>query len=504
MRRIAMEKAKEILRLSQMGLSQRDVASGTRCSLGMVNAILAQVKDAGVENPLSLETKELGSIIYPPGNRKRKGKTEPDFEYVDREMKRKGVTLFLLWEEYKMKTPEGCMYSQFCAKYRKYRKINSVYMRKVYKADERALVDWAGITMKYYDDKSNEKPVYIFVAVLPSSSYLYSEPFCDMKMESWIQGHINAFEYFGGVPQLLVPDNTKTAVTKANRYDPELNKTYKEMADYYGTAIVPARPYRATDKAPVETTVQIVERRIIAKLRHCKFLSFDDLAEAFDTELEIINKQPFQKLSGSRRSVFVETEQNELMKLPSKRYEYAHFKQAKAGFDYHVALDKTQYYSVPYQYAGQNVLLRWNSRTVEVFFEGERIACHIRNTNPRVRYITDSGHMPDKHKAVSDWSPKRFISWAAKTGIKTKEYITLLLKQKDHPEQAFRTCAAILRTASTVTTERMEEACELAVARNIYSYTYFSRLLENCNNQKPVIHGNLRGKEYFKGENNVK
>jgi len=496
-----MEKAKEILRLSQMGLSQRDVASGAGCSLGMVNAVLAKVKEAGVTDPFSLETKELGSIIYPPG--KSNEKTEPDFEYVDREMKRKGITLFLLWEEYKMKNPQGCMYSQFCAKYRKYRRMNSVYMRKVYKAGERMLVDWAGITMKYSNGKSNEKAVYIFVAVLPASSFLYAEPLCDMKMESWIQGHVNAFEYFGGVPRILVPDNTKTAVTKANRYEAELNKTYKEMAGHYGTVVVPARPYRATDKAPVETSVQIVERRIIAKLRHCKFLSFNELAEAFYTELEMLNDQPFQKRPGCRRSVFLETEQNELMKLPSKRYEYAFFKQAKASFDYHVSLDKNQYYSVPYQYAGQNVLLRWNSRTVEVFFEGERIACHIRNNDPKVRYITEPSHMPESHRAVADWSPRRFISWAAKTGDKTKEYITSLLKQKDHPEQAFRTCAAILRLASTVTKERMEEVCTLAVAQNIYSYTYFSRLLENRDSHKPVIHGNLRGKDYFKGESHV-
>jgi len=498
-----MEKAKEILRLSQMGLSQRELASSTGCSLGMVNAVLTQVKEAGVTDPMSLETKELGSIIYPPGERKWKGKTEPNFEYVDREMKRKGVTLFLLWEEYKMKNPEGCMYSQFCAKYRKYRKMNSVYMRKIYKAGERMLVDWAGLTMKYYEG-GREKTVYIFVAALPASSILYAEPLCDMKMENWIQGHVSAFEYFGGVPRLLVPDNAKTAAIKASRYEAELNRTYKEMANHYSCTVIPTRPRAPTDKAPVETGVQIVERRIIAKLRHSKFLSFDDLAEAFHTELETLNDQPFQKLPGNRRSVFLETEQNELMKLPPQRYEYAQFKQVKAGFDYHVALDKSQYYSVPYQYAGQNVLIRWNSRTVEVFFEGERIACHIRNNNPRIRHITDSDHMPDKHKAVSDWSPKRFISWAAKTGVKTKEYIALLLGQKDHPEQAYRTCAAILRLASTVVNERMEEACAKAIVQNIYSYTYFSRLLECRDNQKPVIHGNLRGKEYFKGENDVK
>jgi len=498
MRRMTMEKAKEILRLTlETGLSQRETASATGCSLGMVNAVLARVQEAGVKNPLSLETKELGSIVYPPGNGKRK--PEPDFEYMDREMKKKGVTLFLLWEEYKTENPEGYMYTQFCEKFRKYRKNNSVYMRKFYKAGEKMLVDWAGLTMKYSTGKGVEKTAYVFVAVLPASSYLYAEPLADMKMENWIEGHVNAFEYFKGVPRILVPDNTKTAVIKASRYDPELNRTYREMAGYYGTVIVPARPNKPTDKGPVETAVQITERRIISKLRNKKFLSLEDLAEAFDDELEILNNQPFQKQPGSRRGVFLETEQHELKRLPSKRYEYARFKQVKAGFDYHVALDKNQHYSVPYQFAGQTVLIRGTLRVIEVFFNGERIACHPRNYDPRNRFVTDKSHMPDNHKEVSDWSPRRFMSWAAKTGVKTKEYIRSLLESKEHPEQAYRTCAAILRAASSVSKERVEEACALATARNIFSYSYFVKLLETTKKQEPVIHENLRGKDYYKG-----
>jgi len=507
MRRIAMDKAKEILWLSlKMGLSQREVASGTGCSLGMVNTVLARVKEAGLADPLSLGSKELGSIIYPP--EKGRGKAEPDLEHIDREMKKKGVTLYLLWEEYRMEHPQGYMYTRFCAKYRQWRKKNSVYMRKVYKAGERMLVDWAGLSMKYSEPSSrtgggSEKTAYIFVAVLPASSFLYAQPFPDMKMESWISGHIGAFEYCGGVPRLLVPDNTKTAVSKASRYEADLNKTYKEMADHYGCAIVPARPYSATDKAPVETSVQIVERRIIAKLRHSRFLSLEELSEAIHMETEALNDQPFQKQPGNRRSVFIETEQHELMKLPSRRYEYAQFKQAKVGFDYHVALDKAHYYSVPYQFAGQQVLVRWTSHTLEVFADGERIACHIRDTDPHRRFITEPSHMPESHRAVADWSPQRFISWAAKTGTATKAYIAWLLERKEHPEQAFRTCAGILRMAATVTPQRMEEACALAMAQNVYSYAYFVKLLDNREMKQPLIHENLRGKEYFKGENNV-
>ena len=497
-----MEKAKEILRLSlQMGLSQRDVASGTGCSLGMVNAVLARVKEAGIADPLSLDTKALGSIIYPPEQGQEK--EEPDFSYIDREMKKKGITLFLLWEEYKVQHPEGCMYSQFCAKYREYRKQSSVYMRKVYKAGEQMLVDWAGLTMKHAEGDGNEKAVYVFVAILPASSMLFAQPFSDMKMESWIEGHVKAFEYFGGVPRLLVPDNARTAVTKASRYEAELNKTYKEMADHYGCAIVPARPRSPTDKAPVETAVQIVERRIIAKLRHTRFLSLDELNETVYSEIEALNDQPFQKQPGSRRSLFLSTEQHELMKLPSRRYEYAQFKQAKAGFDYHVALDKSHYYSIPYQFAGKEVLIRSTLHTVEVFCQGERIACHVRSMDPRKRFITEPSHMPESHRTVADWSPERFVSWAAKTGDKTKEYIAWLLNRKEHPQQSFRTCAGILRIAATVTPQRMEEACENAMAQNIFSYAYFVKLLENRNPDKPLIHENLRGKDYFKGGSHV-
>jgi transposase len=301
----------------------------------------------------------------------------------------------------------------------------------------------------------------------------------------------------------LVPDNAKTAVKKASRYEADLNKTYMEMANHYGTVIVPARPHSPKDKAPVETAVQIIERRVIAKLRHTRFLSIGELADAVYEQVDEINGQPFQKLEGSRRSVFMETERHELMKLPSARYECAQFKQAKAGFDYHVVLDKDHYYSVPYQYSGKTVQIRSTLRVVEIFCEGERIACHPRNSDTRKRYVTDPSHMPESHRAVADWSPQRFLSWAEKTGEKTKEYIAWLLERKDHPEQAYRTCAGILRIASTVTPQRMEEACARALARNIYSYAYFSKLLEDSKKREPIIHENLRGRDYYKGGGNV-
>ncbi|GHU09426.1 integrase [Spirochaetia bacterium] len=506
MRRIDMERAKEILRLYyEMGLSQRDVARGTGCSLGVVNAILSRVKEAGIHDPQTLSSKELGSILYPPSGEAVGSKSEPDIERIDREMKKKGVTLMLLWEEYREAHPDGLMYTQFCSRYREYRKKNQVYLRKVYKAGERLLVDWAGLTMQYTEGAVEHK-AYIFVATLPASSYLYVEAFRDMTIESWIDAHIHAFEYFGGVPHLLVPDNTKTAVIKARYYDPVLNKTYKEMAGHYGTVIVPARSRRPTDKAPVETAVQIVERRIIAKWRSRQFFSFQEVQQAVHEGLEELNDMPFQKLPGSRRSVFLETEKAELMRLPQRPYEYAQWKKAKVAFDYHVVCDKAHFYSVPYDLVGETVEIRSTSRTIEVFFEGNRVAAHARCYDPRKRYTTEPEHMPKKHQAVADWSPERFISWAAKTGVQTKTFIAALLEQREHPEQAFKTCAGILRLGQSMSPDRMEQLCARALAQNIYTYKMFALLLKEKTDREqdtPIQHENLRGSRYFQEGSDV-
>jgi transposase len=238
-------------------------------------------------------------------------------------------------------------------------------------------------------------------------------------------------------------------------------------------------------------------------MRNCLFLSLEELIEAFDAELQALNGQPFQKQPGSRRSVFLETERHELMRLPPRPYEYAQFKQAKVNFDYHVALDKAHYYSVPCQFAGKTVRVRSTSRTVEIFCEGERIACHARSADARKRFITDPAHMPENHRAVAGWSPQRFLSWAEKTGMRTKAYIAWLLERAEHPEQAYRTCAGILRLASTASPQRMEEACADALAHNAYSYAYFAKLLEGKKNQQPIIHENLRGKDYYQGGGHV-
>ena len=510
MRRVDMEKAREVLRLHfELGLSQREIAKSVNISLGSVSGILAKARDAGLEYPLKLSSKELGSILYPPSQKEINQKpVEPDMGYIHREMQKKGLTLTLLWEEYKTENPDGVMYTQFCERYKAYRKQNDVYMRKIYKAGERVIVDWAGLTMSYFDEAGESHPAYVFVAVLPASGFLYVEPFRDMTEHSWIDAHVHTFDYFGGAPKIAVPDNPKVAITKADYHDPVANRTYAEMAKHYGIAIIPARVKKPKDKAPAEKGVQIAEYRIIAKLRNRQFHGFDELWVAVREELEIVNQAPFKQLPGSRMSVFRETELPTLRTLPPTRYEFAEWKQVKAGMDYHVQYDE-HFYSVPYRYAGKQLAVRATSNAIEILFEHERITSHIRRYSSRDRYATLSEHMPSNHRAVADWSPERFESWAGKFGPNTQDYIRFLMQRRDHPEQAFKTCAGILRMGESLSKASMEEICQAAKDKNVYSYKYFHTLFKKMSSESeswpstPVKHENLRGSGYYGGGANA-
>ena len=511
MRKVDMEKAREVLRLHyEAGLSQREIAKSVNISLGSVSGILAKARTAEIGYPLTMSNKELGSILYPPAQKEGKQKpVEPDLQYIHREMQKKGMTLTLLWEEYKTAHPDGLMLTQFCDRYRAFRKQNDVYMRKIYKAGERCQVDWAGLTMTYMDESGDEQPAYIFAAVLPASSYMYVEPFRDMEEHSWIDAHVHAFEYFEGAPRIVEPDNPKVAVTHADYHDPVFNRTYAEMARHYGVAIVPARVKKARDKAHAEKGVQIAERRIISKLRNRQYHDFGELWADVRDELEVVNQAPFKKLPGNRRSVFIETEQSELLPLPPTRYEYADWKQVKAGMDYHAEYDE-HYYSVSYLYAGKKLLVRATTNTIEVFYDHDRIASHMRSYDRRSRYITLPEHMPSNHRAMVDWSPERFESWAGKYGFYTQDYIRFLMQRREHPEQAFKTCAGILRMGESITKAGMEVICRAAKEKNIFTYKYFSLLFKqmvpviNQRQPDPIQHENLRGSNYYGGENNAR
>jgi transposase len=507
MRRIEVDKAREILRQhTELGLSQREIAASLGVSVGSVSGILTRARAAGIKYPLTLSSKELGSILYPPAEPDGKKKyAEPDLEYIHREMQKKGLTLQLLWEEYKSEHPDGYMYTQFCDRYRAFRKQNDVYMRKVYKAGERAMVDWAGLTMSYVDKYGEVHLAYIFTAVLPASGYLYVEPFRDMGERSWISAHTNMFEYIGGVPRIITPDNAKTSITTPNYYEPVENRTYADMARHYGTAIVPARTYRPRDKSPVEKGVQHIENRIIAKLRKRQFFCFDELCSAVNVELDVVNRADFKKIPGSRHSVFNEIEKPQLMPLPPYRYEHALWKQVKSGMDYHVEYDK-RYYSIPFRYAGKDMEVRATVKTLEVFYEHERIASHLRNYSDIDRYTTLPEHMPSNHRAMADWTTGRFESWSRKFGDNTHRYICFLMQRRQHPEQAFKTCAGILRMGESVPSALMESVCAEALEKKIYSHKYFKVLFKRTNQANdehmagPIQHGNIRGSAYYGGD----
>jgi transposase len=502
-----MGKIKEILKYSATGLSQREIAAAAGSSLGTVNTVLAKIKEAGIKDPLALKEHELGAIVYPtPRTIGLKAQTErrpePDLSYIHREMQRPGVTLTLLWEEYKTEHPDGLGRSQFCDRYYQFRKQNEVYMRKVYKAGDQGMVDWAGMTIAYTDRRGNAHKVYFFVAVLPATSLIYAEPFLNMQLEAWIEAHLNAFEYFGGVPRLLIPDNLKSAVNRVGRYESELNKTYVEMSRYYGTAILPARPREPRDKGPVENAVKIVEHKIIAPLRDRQFHSFPELRKEVLAAVEQVNSMPFQKLPGSRKELFEKTEQMLLKPLPPSRYEFAAFRLAKVNFDYHVQYEGF-YYSVPFQYAHKQVEIRAATRIIEVFCGSERIAAHLRNYENARRYTTCFEHMPKKHQAMADWTPDRFKHWAAKIGSQTEAYIVSLMEQRDQPEQSFRTCAAILHLADTARCGDMEKAAGQALRMRSYSYKSFEIILKrigaasSLETHEPVKHENIRGSQYY-------
>jgi transposase len=416
MRRLDMLKAREVLRLKyDLGLSLREIGQACNCGKSTVSEVLRRAEKAEITWPIELSDKQLMSILYPPVESKT-SPPEPDMEYVFCEMKKKSVTLMLLWEEYKEKHTNGVMYTQFCDRYRNFKKNNKISMHKEHKAGEEVEVDWAGNTMFYVEPETGEiKPAYIFVAVLPASAYPFAYAYGDMQISNWIDAHVRAFEYFGGVSKVTIPDNTKTAVIKPDLVDPVLNKSYNEMARHYRTTLIPARAGRPKDKAADENMVGNVSGRIIAKLRNRQFFSIYEINQAISEELAKLVNRPFQKMEGNRLTAFEKIDKPCLQPLPATKYEYSTWKETKIQFNYHVEFEGF-FYSAHYSYVGRPCSVRATSKTIEIYIGSERIAAYPRNYNTFKRYITLQEHMPEEHKAVCGWNSDRFLSWAEKTG----------------------------------------------------------------------------------------
>ena len=508
--RLSMRKIKEVLRLRfEHGLSHRAIA--TSCGIGITSAreYVVRAKAAGLVWPLAeaLDDGALEAVLFPPPP--RPGAVErvvPDWPQVHRELRRKGVTLQLLWQEYRAVYPEGYGYSRYCELYRGWAKTLHVTMRFEHKAGEKLFVDYAGQTMEVVNPQTGEVcEVHVFVATLGASNYTYVEGTWSEGLSDWIGAHVRAMEFFGGVSEIVVPDNTKAAVTSPHRYEPDVNRTYTDWAQYYGCAVIPTRSLKPRDKAKVENAVQGVERGVMAPLRNRTFFSLNELNEALRVQLDEYNRRPFQKLEGSRASLFDQLDRPALKPLPQTRYELAQWKQPVVNIDYHVEVDKHRY-SVPYQLVHKKVDVRSTQSTVEVFFKGKRVASHKRSPH-KGRFTTQNEHMPKSHRAYAEWTPQRLIRWAAKTGEHTAALIEKVLESRPHPQQGFRSCLGIMRLGKRYGNERLEAACNRALHIQSYSYTSVESILKTGLDGQPlpqptseypaIEHDNLRGADYF-------
>jgi transposase len=489
-------------------LSVRDTASSLAMARSTVSDYLNRARVAGLSWPLPAEMDDdaLERRLFPDVTKSSSSYPQPDYATMKKELTKKGVTLQLLWFEYRELHPDGYGYSQFCQRYRDWRRRRDVTMRQDHKAGEKMFVDFPGLIIPVYDAKTLELSfkAELFVCVLGASSYLYAEALRSQELPHWVHAHAHAFEFFGGVPEIVVSDNLRSGVTKAHRYEPDLNATYQEMAKHYGTALIPARPYKPRDKAKVEAGVQFAERWIIAVLRHRRFTSLAELNEVIATLVTRLNDKPFKKLEGSRSSLFKELDAPALRPLPATRYEFATWRRAKVNIDYHVEAEK-HYYSVPYQLAGLVVEVRLTRATVEVFAKNQRVASHVRSYL-KGRHVTDAGHMPDSHRRYLEWTPGRIVAWARKNGPSTALFIEGLLSSRPHPEQGFRSALGVMRLATKYSPERLELACDRALTLRSFSYKSVESILQHGLDQRPLraasprahsAHRNIRGPNYY-------
>ena len=461
---------REILRLQNLKHSQRSIALETHSSRNTVAAVLVAAKAAGISWPLddNITNQELQELLFPGKYALTSPYTIPDYEWIHRELAKTGVTLTLLWSEYctKVRNDGGIpyMYTQFGEKYRRWARITKATMRITHKPGDTMQVDWAGDPLYITDPVTGEEePAYIFVAVLPCSWYTYAEPCSDMKSENWLLCHVHAFEYYGGVPRLLISDNTKTAVIKNTRYETILNKSYQELADHYDTAIVPARPYRPDDKAAAEGSVKFVSTWITAALRDRKFFTLAEARQAVAEKLEELNARPFKKRPGSRKSAFEEEEKEFLQPLPGNTYEPSIWLNPKVGPDYLIT-DRINKYSVPYDLIGKTVNVRVTKSIIEVYYCDTRVATHVRIAVPQREPIVKPEHMPEAHRKFLRYNAEEFETWANTVGPRTFEVVHHFLTGGKEAEQGYKSCASLTKLEKTYGSKRLEDACDRVLA----------------------------------------
>ncbi len=508
--RAAMRKVREVFRLILgEGLSRRRTSAATGVPLTTIADCLSRAAAAQLTWPLpeGMDDGELERRLYPGQSAAGRRRVEPVWSEVHRELRRKGVTLQLLWIEHKQRVPDGHQYTQFVHRYRQWAGRLDVVLRQNHRAGEKLFVDFSGQTLPISDPITGAvTPAELFVAVLGASTFTYVEAMPSQELPHWIDGHIHAFEHLGSVPEILVPDNLRSGVTKAHRYEPLINQTYEEMAAHYGCVVIPARTYKPRDKAKVENGVLVVQRWIVASLRHHTFFSVAEANLAIRERLQWLNDRPFQKLEGSRRSLFEELERPVMRPLPPRRYEFATWKVATVNIDYHVEVDR-HYYSVPYQLVRQRVEVRLAATTVEMILRGRRVASH-RRSHVRGGHTTLAEHMPESHRRHVEWTPSRIVSWAQKAGPHTAALVDEIMRSRPHPEQGFRSCLGVMRLGRRFGNDRLEAACTRALVLRAFSYRSVESILRTGLDRQPLPavtvsiatprrHDHVRGADYY-------
>ena len=483
---------REILRLHSKGHSQRTICSGVHCSDHTVRNVLQAAAAQGIEWPLDedVTNADLEQLFFPDKYKTVSSYVEPDYQYIHRELAKPGVTLTLLWEEYCQKcyaagkTPY--MSTQFGDKYRKWARVTKATMRIQHKPGDAIQVDWAGDTIPIYDSVTGEQSqAYLFVAVLPCSYYAYAEACDDMQTENWLNCHIHAFHYFGGVARLLIPDNCKTATTSNTRYDTVMNRSYQELAEHYGTAIVPTRVRKPKDKSAAEGSVSFAETWIIASLRNEKFFSITEVKEAVAEKLEELNDRKFRNREGTRRSAYLEEEKEHMLPLPAAPFEAAVWSVAKVPNDYLVT-DGRNKYSVPYNLIGEKVDVRVSRNTVEVYFHGSLVASHRRLQTQQREPLVKREHMPEAHQKYLTYNVDDFKVWAMSVGPMTEKVVAYFLESGRVPEQGYKACASLTKLGERYGKKRLEAACAKILAFGTTpSIRNLSSLLKNGQDKQP-------------------
>lgn len=511
-RRVDMRRVREILRLHrEAGLSTREIAQRTGVAASTMREMIKRFNAAKLGWPLPPEMTDavLETALYGPAGSKsgRRRRPEPDWSVVHRELKRKHVTLQVLWEEYAAEHPDGYRYSRFCDLYRGWEGRLPLTMRQTHLGGDKLFVDYAGDRMPVVvDRRSGEiREAHIFVAVMGASSLSFACATWSEKFADWIAAHGAAFAFFGGVPRLLVPDNAKVAVIKACLYDPLVNRSYGEMARHYGTAVLPTRPRRPRDKAKVEACVGIVERWLFGRLRNRVFYSLAELNAAIDDLLRRLNDDRVLRQYGrTRRQLFNELDAPLLKPLPAEPYVHAEWRKRRVGLDYHVEVER-HHYSVPYRFARREVEARVTARTIEIFLEGERIAVHMRGSG-NGRHTTTPEHMPSSHRRYGEWTPARIQSEASRIGPMLRILVDKIMEDRPHPEQGYRSCLGIIRLKNRFGAERLEAAALRALEIQARNYPSVKSILEkgldsvparSRGDHEPIAHGNIRGSKYY-------